>query len=245
MNPISTFGCLCDLLNNVIKMKKKNKIEVIQLYLNEYKRAGLDLYPLLRMLCCSIDNTRVFGIKESVLAKLYTSVLGLDVKKSRDAEALLNWRAPNTSGKGDFASVLLQIIVPRSTLPQNAPSPAIMDIDEKLNQLASDQESQQSIIRYFFTHCTCNEQLWLVRIILKDLKIGVSYESVMNALHPDAVTQFQVKNDLKYISTLTDRAIRIKTAKISLFHAFGPMLSSRTGIDEVTRKHFKSNVQVV
>lgn len=37
---------------------------------------------------------------------------------------------------------------------------------------------------------------WLVRIILRDLKVGVSERTVLSAMHPDAMEQFNSCSDI-------------------------------------------------
>jgi DNA ligase-4 len=46
---------------------------------------------------------------------------------------------------------------------------------------------------------TMNEQKWLVRVILKDLKIGIGHEVILRSYHKDAVDLYNSTSDLKEV----------------------------------------------
>lgn len=46
---------------------------------------------------------------------------------------------------------------------------------------------------------TIDEQKWIARIILKDLKIGIGYETILKAYHPDALELFNATSDLRSV----------------------------------------------
>lgn len=57
---------------------------------------------------------------------------------------------------------------------------------------------------------TANELKWVIRIILKDLKISFRERTVLHALHPDAIDLFNVCSDLKRVCwTLYDPSYRL------------------------------------
>ena len=43
---------------------------------------------------------------------------------------------------------------------------------------------------------TANEQKWLIRVLLKDLNLGIGQATIFNAWHPDAKDLYDVNNDL-------------------------------------------------
>lgn len=45
------------------------------------------------------------------------------------------------------------------------------------------------------------EQKWLIRILLKDISIGLSQNRILYWFHPDAVDLYDVTNDLQKVST--------------------------------------------
>ena len=45
------------------------------------------------------------------------------------------------------------------------------------------------------------EQKWLIRILLKDLRVSLSQKKVLNMFHPDANEQFDYSNNLRKVNT--------------------------------------------
>lgn len=75
---------------------------------------------------------------------------------------------------------------------------------------------------------TALENKWLVRIINKDLKMGMSENSVLPCYHPDAAELFNVCSDLrKTVLDCSDPNVRISTSSVTLCSPFKPMLSKK------------------
>lgn len=47
---------------------------------------------------------------------------------------------------------------------------------------------------------TATEQKWLIRVLLKDMKLGIGQGTIFNAWHPDAKDYFDVNNSLEKVS---------------------------------------------
>lgn len=45
-------------------------------------------------------------------------------------------------------------------------------------------------------HMSAEEQKWLIRMLLKDLRLGVAQVSILNVIHPDARELYDVSNSL-------------------------------------------------
>ena len=81
------------------------------------------------------------------------------------------------------------------------------------------------------------EQKWLIRIILKDLKLGIGSIPILEMYHPDAQELYDVTNDLeKVCSSLTDPNDRSFGIDISLFKPFRPMLADRALVAKILSK---------
>lgn len=75
---------------------------------------------------------------------------------------------------------------------------------------------------------TALENKWIVRIINKDLKIGMSENSVFPCYHPDALELFNVCSELrKTVIDCADPTVKVVTASVNVNHPFKPMLSKR------------------
>ena len=118
-----------------------------------------------------MDKERTnFGLKQQKLGQIYIKVLGLD-PHSFDAMSISNYKDPGKGkmGTGDFAETLKAVLQPRynTNIKQFI---TVDDVNIQLDLLAAgDSEQKENVIKYFFYHCTVNEQVWLIRIILKGL----------------------------------------------------------------------------
>jgi DNA ligase-4 len=69
---------------------------------------------------------------------------------------------------------------------------------------------------------------WLIRIILKDLKIGVKGHIVLEAFHPDATNLYNFTSSLEEVcEKLNDPKKRINEILIQLFQPCYPMLGEK------------------
>ncbi|CAB4409290.1 ATP-dependent DNA ligase [Rhizophagus irregularis] len=235
------FSDFCRFLEVVSKesgdAKKKKCAKFIQNYRSKY---GNDFYPVMRLLLPHLDKERTnYGMKEMVLAKTYISVMGL-AKDSVYAKRLIHWKMPGSSRSktaGDFASVAFEVISPRSTVVGRGTMP-IEDVNYQLDVLnaASGKQEYQKVIRHFFNDYTAMEQKWIIRIILKELKIGISEKSIFSLFHPDASNLFNVCSDLRKVcEDLSDPHTRLQISDIILYHPFKPMLSKPVAVQNVIK----------
>ncbi|CAG8491963.1 484_t:CDS:2 [Acaulospora colombiana] len=157
-----------------------------------------------KKLAILLDKERTsYGMKESVIAKIYIGVLGLS-KNSVNAERLIHWKLPGSEKNktaGDFASIAFEVIAPRSTVVGHGKMP-IDDVNNQLDILnaASGHQEYRNVIRHFFANYTAVEQKWVIRIILKALHVGLSEKSIFQVFHPDASNLFNVCSDLRKVA---------------------------------------------
>jgi DNA ligase-4 len=89
------------------------------------KLQGENMFPLFRLILPQLDRDRnTYGIKDKMMAKLYTECLGLS-EQNKDAILLKNFKDPNQVGSsargagssanvGDFTSVLEEVLQRRA-----------------------------------------------------------------------------------------------------------------------------------
>lgn len=65
-----------------------------------------------------------------------------------------------------------------------------------LDELVSSTRNHITVFRRLFMICTAEEIKWIVRIILKDLKISIKIDTVLNTFHADATDFFNLTNSL-------------------------------------------------
>ena len=142
-------------------------------------------FPIIRLLLPS-DDRRIYGLKETKLAKYLIEALCIG-PKSEDALKLINYRAPNAvKAEGDFASVAFFVLKNRC---QENITLSIDEINSHLDTISINnskgKEGQKEVnhsIKHLLVNLSAVQLKWLIRIILKDLKIGIK-ESVILGEH--------------------------------------------------------------
>jgi DNA ligase-4 len=99
-------------------------------------------------------------------------------------------------------------------------------------------ENTERILKPILMKLSALEQKWLIRVILRNVKlIGMSESAVLSTYHPDAKELYDVSNDLeKVCATLIDPLNRTSGIEISLFNPFRPMLADRLLISKILTK---------
>ena len=200
----------------------------------------LSLYPLLRLLLPQLDLSRsTYGIKEKSIGQLYISAIPLS-KTSNDAKKLKSWKNPKIAGQycGDFANVLLSVLNKRCT---SKPIKTIGNVNDDLDRLIKCKDKQERVQWFgmLMQYYTSNEQFWLVRMILKDLKCGMRYESTLKAFHSKALTLYNNTNSLENVADLIVNPQKYKddiSFTIKLFNPISPMLAQRGKWKDVVRE---------
>jgi hypothetical protein len=191
------FRALCEQFEKVQKCSQPRQrlgllfTSKLQTYLHV---AGQSVYPLMRLVLPRIDRERgSFGVQIKSLIKLYIAGLQLG-DRSAAAKQLRDWKLPDTSGArsgkqvaaGDFPSTLEAVLENRAGGGQKRLS--IGDVNRRLDELCklANEEQRRNWLRQVLDDCTALEHKWLVRIILKEMKIGLNEEKVLGYYHPDA-----------------------------------------------------------
>lgn len=264
------FGDLCKLCEKICgKQGRNEKRDLLEKFIaywrefhnkfhagNETQAAADDsFFPAMRLLLPQLDRDRpAYGVKETTLAKLYIDVLALS-KDSPDAQRLLLYKAPKVAKAeaGDFASVAYLVL--RKRCPDKG-SLTIADVNRHLDELsnahalrgAEGSRRTRDVLRTLLRRTSASEQKWLVRMILKDMKMRMSEQSILSCYHPDAHDVFDVTSSLsKVCRELKDPTVRQHEIQVSLFSAVRPMLADRAEPRTVERRlnheHFFSEIK--
>ncbi|XP_068735127.1 DNA ligase 4-like [Montipora capricornis] len=248
--PFYDLCCLLEKISETSGTEKKKKI--LSTFVSSWREAHGKLhkdtskttdsfYSAMRLLLPQLDKERgAYGIKEVVLAKYYIDILSIG-KDSVDGRKLLNYRAPKNAKQdsvADFASVAYFVL--KNRCPEKG-SLKIAQVNKHLDDVAQanverKREDVKKALQFLLRNTSALEQKWLIRIIFKELKVGLSENSVFNVFHPDAVELYSVCNSLSKVCTdLHDPTIRMNEAQMSLFSPFRPMLAERGAIEEVEK----------
>ncbi|ELW47449.1 DNA ligase 4 [Tupaia chinensis] len=194
----------------------------------------------MRLILPQLERERMaYGIKETMLAKLYIELLNLP-RDGKDALKLLNYRTPTgTRGDaGDFAMIAYFVLKPRCL---QKGSLTIQQVNDLLDSVASNNSAKRKdlikkSLLQLITQSSALEQKWLIRMIVKDLKLGVSQQTIFSAFHNDAAELHNVTTDLeKVCRQLHDPTVGLSDISITLFSAFKPMLAAIADIERIEK----------
>ncbi|CEG43549.1 atp-dependent dna ligase iv [Plasmopara halstedii] len=232
-----SFTALCSVLK-AVEATNQNDMK-LNLIFSANLRAQVgesDLYPLIRLLLPQLDRERTYMLKEKKIAKIYIDVLGL-APISKDAQKLEHFNDPkivDSKSVGDFAAVLFDVVLYQGAGAKSKKPHTLGDVNDLLDQLvrADTIAARKKMFMKIATEYAADEQKWLIRVVLKDLKIGLRHERVLSFIHPDALEMYNHTNDLhKICRELRNSAVRY-VPQLEPFQVFTPMLAKRVDFGE-------------
>ena len=207
---------------------------IISRFINRWRNeVGNDILPAFRLIVPEKDRDRaMYGLKEMTLGKLLVRIMKID-KNSEDGYNLLHWKLPGVKSSsamaGDFAGRCHEVIAkrPMRISPGNM---SIAEVNELLDRLsvAQKEENQRPIMEEFYNRMNADELMWLIRIILRQMKVGATEKTIFELWHPDAENLFNISSSLRRVCwELYDRDIRLEgnDRGISLMQCFQPQLA--------------------
>ncbi|WOK95000.1 DNA ligase 4 isoform X2 [Canna indica] len=192
---------------------------------------GREYFSAVRLILPGLDRERgTYGLKESTLATCLVEALGL-AKDSPDAIRLVNWRKGGSrsgANAGNFALVSAEVLQRRQGMVSGGLT--IRELNDMLDQLATKENrgEKAAVLSSLIKKTNALEMKWIVMIILKDLKLGLSEKSIFHEFHPDAEDLFNVTCDLKLVcEKLKDHTQRQKKQDIEVGKPVRPQLAMR------------------
>lgn len=150
---------------------------------------GDDIYPALRLILPEKDRDRaMYGLKEKAIGKLLVKLLKIN-PNSEDGFNLLNWKLPGqtTASRmaGDFAGRCYEVLSKR-TMRSMVGDMRIAEVNSLLDRLSasSKEEDQLPVFQIFYNRMNADELMWLIRIILREMKIGASEKTILDVGTP-------------------------------------------------------------
>ncbi|XP_047258339.1 DNA ligase 4 isoform X1 [Capsicum annuum] len=226
------FSVMVSLFQWIQKSKSsKQKRSKFRKFLDAFCRKPQDNFAAMRLILPVLDRERgSYGLKEHVLATCLIDALAMS-RDSDDARRLLNWRkgGPKTgSNAGNFSLVAAEVLQRRQGMASAGLT--IKELNDFLDHLASSENRTEkiSILSDLIRKTNAQEMKWIIMIILKDLKLGISEKSIFHEFHPDAEDLFNVTCDLKLLcEKLRDRSQRHKRQDIEIGKPVRPQLALR------------------
>ncbi len=164
------FQFLAKLMDKLTTSKGKEKTEHLDRFFNAYGWG--DFYPVFRLLLPQHDNDRrVYSMKEKVIAKLYVDALSIN-PDSDAGKRLLSYKVPsqNQPNAGDFGTAVYLALQDRLARDSSMTIAQLNDHLDRLS-LANSKDEQKRILTQMLRDSTAIMQKWIVRIILKDMKV--------------------------------------------------------------------------
>ncbi|KAK9269791.1 hypothetical protein L1049_001569 [Liquidambar formosana] len=232
MSDETKFSVLCSLFTWMQRSKSSaKKRSKFRKFLDTFCKPN-DYFSAIRLILPSLDRERgTYGLKESVLATCLIDALGMS-RESEDARRLVNWRkggAKTGANVGNFGLVAAELLQRRQGMTSGGLT--IKELNDLLDRLASSENSRvekTSVLSTLINKTNAQEMKWIIMIILKDLKLGVSEKIIFHEFHPDAEDLFNVTCDLKLVcDKLRDRGQRHKRQDIEVGKAVRPQLAMR------------------
>ncbi|KAI4210026.1 MAG: hypothetical protein LQ351_007076 [Letrouitia transgressa] len=207
---------------------------IVERFISKWRQeVGNDIFPAFRLIIPEKDRERaMYGLKEKTIGKLLIRVMKIN-KESEDGYSLLNWKQPGQSGAsrmaGDFAGRCYEVITkrPMRTEVGNMSIGEVNDLLDKLS-VAQKEDAQLPIFREFYNGMNADELMWLIRIILRQMKVGATEKTFFNIWHPDAESLFNVSSNLRRVCwELYDPHVRLEgdDRGIALMQCFQPQLA--------------------
>ncbi|KAB8360557.1 hypothetical protein FH972_024297 [Carpinus fangiana] len=195
---------------------------------------GDDIYPAFRLIIPEKDRERaMYGLKEKTIGKLLVHIVKID-KNSEDGFNLLNWKLPGgkfraSSMVGDFAGRCYEVLTKRA-MRSKPGDMTIAEVNELLDRLsfAQKEEHQLPIMQEFYQRMNAEELMWLIRMILRQMKIGATERTIFDIWHPDAETLYNVSSSLKRVCwELTNPEVRLQGGETDIqpMECFQPQLA--------------------
>ena len=207
---------------------------IIERFISRWKKeVGNDIYPAFRLIVPEKDRDRaMYGLKEKMIGKLLVRIIGID-KSSEDAYNLINWKLPGLKGSasaGDFAGRCFEVLSKRP-IRTGVGDMTIAEVNEMLDKLsvASKEEDQFPIFEQFYRRMNAEELMWLIRMILRQMKVGATEKTFFDIWHLDAENLFNVSSSLRRVCwELHDPSIRLEQDRysITLMQCFQPQLAA-------------------
>ncbi|KAI0799207.1 ATP dependent DNA ligase domain-containing protein [Xylaria sp. FL0064] len=210
----------------------EHRRRVIERFIARWRdEAGNDFFPALRLILPTCDRERgIYGLKENAIARLLIKFMRLD-RHSDDAQSMLKWKRPDQSSTaGDFVDRCYSVLSKRPSRIEPGDM-RIAEVNELLDKLSavSGEKSQLPIVETFYERMNAEELKWLIRIVLKQMRIGATERTVLELWHPDAQHLYNVSSSLRRVCwELYDSDIRLSGAQtgVALMQCFQPQLAA-------------------
>ncbi|WDK15207.1 DNA ligase I [Colletotrichum graminicola] len=213
---------------------QEQRRHIIERFISRWRNeVGNDIYPAFRLIMPDKDRDRGnYGLKENAIGKLLVKLMKID-KNSDDGYSLLHWKLPgNTAASrlaGDFAGRCFEVLSKRP-MRTEVGDMTIAEVNELLDKLAASTGELENleVFEVFYERMNAEELMWLIRIVLKQMKVGATERTFLGLWHPDGEALFSVSSSLRRVCwELYDPEARLEQEDtgVCLMQCFQPQLA--------------------
>lgn len=151
----------------------------------------------------------MYGLKEKVISKLLVKLMKID-KNSADAYNVTNWKMPardsDQLGLGSFPQRAYIVLKKRAMITEPG-NMRISEVNEMLDQLAAAQkeENQMPIFEKFYRKMNAEELTWLIKIILRQMKMGATEKTMLNVSYSEICSFYLLEHQLIFPTAMASR----------------------------------------
>ncbi|XP_072379503.1 DNA ligase 4 [Diabrotica undecimpunctata] len=195
---------------------------------------SINFFQIFRLMLPSLDRERdSYHMKEAKVARIMVKML--DLPSGNDKNVLT--KSYLMAGQAtDFGDVVYSVI--RKYLSNCKTYLTIQELNEGLDKLTTRKNEQEAenILMNLFKMCSPEHIRWIIRIILKDLKLGVGPNTILNCYHKDGAAFYASNSSLRKVcEILKDEHVKLHELEIEIFEAFRPMLSKKVDASNFKR----------
>uniref|UniRef100_A0A182N904 DNA ligase 4 n=1 Tax=Anopheles dirus TaxID=7168 RepID=A0A182N904_9DIPT len=240
---VESFGELSALLEQVKQSPRQQKESAFCKFFTTFERhrqsfgddatSRPSIYTWLRLLVPGLDRERkAYGMRERTLTDAYIQALALD-RQSAEVRRLLD------GGGDDLAERLAPLLHGRC--PQDGDL-TVAEVDRRLDAIGEGRAGARTELVALLEHGSSLDHRWLVRIVLKNLRLGVSNRRILQLYHPNAPSLYDSAGDLKRVVELLETTdgggsqhLQQHQGEIALrpMHFIRPMLCQRVELRQV------------
>lgn len=183
-NSFNKFVKLCEVIASVSKYTDKSS--AVKMFLSRDDYDG-DTLTLIRLLLPGVDQ-RVYNIKEKQIIKHFASIFDLSPEELLDAY----------KNGGDVSQTIRDAIEKNNLNKTTKGNWSIQKVDRwltKLTELTKDDE-QITHLKFAAKRLSPIEVQYLLRLVMKDLRINAGVKHILEGLHSTAYEAFQNCRDL-------------------------------------------------
>ncbi|KAJ1366160.1 DNA ligase 3 [Parelaphostrongylus tenuis] len=186
-NSFHKFAKLCDVIASVSKYTDKSA--AVKMFISRDDYNG-DMLTLIRLLLPGVDQ-RVYNIKEKQIIKHFAMIYDFS------ADELLD----SYKNSGDVSKTVRDFIEKNNLSKVNKGNWSIQKVDRWLDKLTefSKDEEQITHLKFAAKRLSPLEIQYLLRLIMKDLRINAGVKHILEGLHSSAYEAFQNCRDLAEI----------------------------------------------